>query len=82
MKDEATDHQALLSRPTDHFDLIHDLLDALDCGCNLLDQLRVIEGCQATFKYEYASFGFAGDASKYRVRVCSKASFCNCGNVT
>ena len=63
MKDEATHHQALLNRPTDHFDLIHDLLDALDVGCDLLGQLRVIEGCQATFEHENALIAFAGDGS-------------------
>jgi hypothetical protein len=59
----AAERQAVLSCPSDHFDLIHDLHDAINVGDDLLSQLRVIEGFQATFKHECASFGFAGDAS-------------------
>ena len=67
---------------TDDFNMIDDLHNAVDVGCNLLGQLRVIERCQATLKHEHASFGFAGDASQRRVRVCSKASADNLFNGT
>ena len=60
-------HQARLSCPTDHFDLIHHLYDALNVACNLLGQLRVVERCQATFKYEHALIAFARDAPERRV---------------
>jgi hypothetical protein len=63
MKDEVTDHQAVLSRPTDHFDLIHDLLDTLNVGCDLLSQLLLVEGFQAPCKYKPALIDIAGDAS-------------------
>jgi hypothetical protein len=78
----ATHHQALLIRPTDYFDLIHDLHDALNVGDDLLCQLFLKERAAATLKHKHASFDFAGGASYCRVRICPKEGFSNCGNVT
>jgi hypothetical protein len=54
-------HQGILSRPTDDFDLIYDLLDALDVGGKFLCQLLMEIGTQATSNHEYALVKLAED---------------------
>ena len=44
--------------------LIHDLLDALNVGDDLLRQLLLKESAELALKHQHASFGFAADASE------------------
>ena len=53
--------EARLGRPTDHFDLIYDLLDALDVGDDFLRHLLVEIGTQATSKHKYPLVKLAKD---------------------
>ena len=53
--------KVFLGRPTDHFNLIYDLLDALDVGDDFLRHLLVEIGTQATSKHKYPLVTLAKD---------------------